>query len=71
MMKNQLTTNPEKRPIAELEETEVPRILDTTMNEETLEEDQEMENLRNLNIHPKRRIFTGGNQHGYKRLSKV
>ena len=32
-----------KRPVEELEETEVPRIPDTTMNEETLEEDREME----------------------------
>ena len=32
-----------KRPIIELEETEVPRIRDTTMNEATLEEDREME----------------------------
>ena len=38
LMKTQLTTNPEKRPNTELEETEKPRIRDTTMNEETPEE---------------------------------
>ena len=32
-----------KRPIKDLEETKVPRIWDTTMNEATLEEVQEME----------------------------
>ena len=32
-----------KRPIIELEETEVPRIQDTTMNKATPEEDQEIE----------------------------
>ena len=32
-----------KRPITELEETEVPRIQDTTMNEVTPEEDWEIE----------------------------
>ena len=32
-----------KRPAEELEEAEAPRIHDTTMNEETREEDQEFE----------------------------
>ena len=32
-----------KRPNAELKETEEPRIRDTTMNDATLEEDQEIE----------------------------
>ena len=34
-----------KRPIEDLEETEVPRIRDTTMNEETPEEYREIEEL--------------------------
>ena len=45
MMKTHLTTNPKKRPIMELEETEVPRIRDTTMNDETQEEDREIEEM--------------------------
>ena len=40
-MKTQLTKNPEKRPAEEPEEAEAPRIHDTTMNEETEEEDQD------------------------------
>ena len=32
-----------KRPVEDLEETKVPRICDTTMNEATPEEDREME----------------------------
>ena len=41
-MKTQLTTNPE-RDLLEPEEAEAPRIHDTTMNEETQEEDREFE----------------------------
>ena len=41
-MKTQLTTNPE-RPLEEPEESEAPRIHDTTMNEEIHEEDLEFE----------------------------
>ena len=43
MMKTQLTTNPEKKIVEKLEEVEAPRIRDTTMNEETQEEDREFE----------------------------
>ena len=41
LMKTQLTTNLEKRPAEEPKEEEAPRIHDTTMNEETQEEDQD------------------------------
>ena len=42
MTKTRRTTNPE-RDLLEPEETEVPRIQDTNMNDATQEEDQEME----------------------------
>ena len=42
-MKTHLTTNPEKRPVEDSEETEVPRIQDTTMNDENQDEDREIE----------------------------
>ena len=37
-----------KKPTEEPEEAEAPRIHDTTMNEETQEEDREFMNLKNL-----------------------
>ena len=42
-MKTQLTTNPKRLPAEDPEEAETPRIHDTTMNEETQEEDREFE----------------------------
>ena len=60
-----------KRPAEEHEETKAPRIHDTTMNEETQEEDLEMEEPQEPYIHPRRRILTRRNLHGYERLSKV
>ena len=59
-----------KRPVEEFEEIEVPRIPNTTINEENPEEDREMEEPQEP-INLKKRILTRGNLHGYERLSKV
>ena len=66
MTKTQLTTNPEKKPVEDLEEPKVPRIRDTTMNEATLEEDREMEEPqepvdlpREKNSHKRKLIWVG------------
>ena len=37
-----------KRPVEDPEESEAPRIHDTTMNEETQEEDRDLKNLKNM-----------------------
>ena len=60
-----------KRPVEDSEETEVPRFQDTTMNDANQDEDREIEEPQELVIHPKRRILTRGNLHGYERKSKV
>ena len=49
-----------KRPVEEPEETEAPRIHDTTMNEETQEEDQEFEE-------PQRPVDSPQEKHPHKR----
>ena len=60
-----------KRPIEDLEEAEAPKIHDTTMNEETQEEDRDFEEPQRLVDPPleknphKRKLL------GYENLSKV
>ena len=51
-----------KRPVEDLEEIEVPRIRDTTMNEVTPEEDREMEE-------PQKPVDPPHEKNSYKRKS--
>ena len=71
MTKIQLTTNPERDQLKTSEETKVPRIQDTTMNDATQEEDKEIQEPQEPIDPPRRRILTRGNLAGYERLSKV
>ena len=70
-MKTQLTTNPERDLLKNLKKTKVPRIHDTTMNEEIQEEDRELDEPQEPVDPPQEKNPHKRNLLGYKKLSKV